>query len=295
MRRRFRQNLDPCVSDRSNNGGRITLTILTSHASKWNMGLDAGSLGGKLIATNDGPFVTNFQVPLEKSAPGVLGDDFGSSTISAELSGTPEGGEVQLAPSGAYTFTPRPGHCGPASFKYKARKGEAKSNEATVSLMVNCVPDAVSDTVSVVEDNVTTITVLSNDSDPEDQPLSITAVTQAANGTVAIVAGGMAVSYTPAADFFGTDSFTYTVRDPRGDTDTATVSLTVTPVNDAPSFVLNSDQTVSEDAGPQVVNGVATAMSAGPANESGQALSFLVANTTTRCSRRSRRWTLTAC
>ena len=81
-------NLDPCVSGRSNDGGRITLTILTSHASKWNMGLDAASLGGELIATNDGPFVTNFQVPLEKTAPGVLGDDFGPGTISAQLSGS---------------------------------------------------------------------------------------------------------------------------------------------------------------------------------------------------------------
>ena len=76
------------------------MTILTSHASKWNMGLDAASLGGKLIATNDGPFVTNFQVPLEKTAPGVLGDDFGPSTISAQLSGTPEGGTVMLAAVG---------------------------------------------------------------------------------------------------------------------------------------------------------------------------------------------------
>ena len=142
-----------------------------------------------------------------------------------------------LAASGAYTFTPRLGHCGPASFRYKAREGVAESNEATVSLMVNCVPDAVSDTVSVVEDNVTTITVLSNDMDPEGQPLSITAVTQAANGTVKIAAGGMAVTYTPAANFFGSDSFTYTIQDPRGDTDNATVNLTVTPVNDAPSFV----------------------------------------------------------
>ncbi len=44
-------------------------------------------------------------------------------------------------------------------------------------------------------------------------------MTQAAHGSVKIVAGGMAVSYTPAADFFGSDSFTYTVQDPRGDTD----------------------------------------------------------------------------
>ena len=272
-------NSDPCVSGRSKNGDQITLTILTSHASKWNMGLEAASLGGELIATNDGPFVTNFQVPHEKTAPGVLGDDFGPSTISAQLSGTPEGGSVMLAPSGAYTFTPNVGHCGPASFKYKAFDGVAVSNEATVNIVVNCVPDAVSDTVSVVEDTVTTITVLSNDTDPEGQPLSMTAVTQAANGTVAIVAGGMAVNYTPAANFFGSDSFTYTIRDARGDTDTATVNLTVTPVNDPPSFVLNSDQTVGEDAGPQTVSGLATAMSAGPLNESSQALSFLIGNT----------------
>ncbi len=49
----------------------------------------------------------------------------------------------------------------------------AESNEATVSLMVNCVPDAENDTVPGVEDNVTTITVLSNDTDPDGQPLSI--------------------------------------------------------------------------------------------------------------------------
>ena len=79
--------------------------------------------------------------------------------------------------------------------------------------------------------------MLSNDTDPDDQPLTITAVTQGANGTVAIVAGGLAVSYSPAANFFGSDSFTYTIQDPRGDTDTATVNVTVSPVNDAPSFV----------------------------------------------------------
>ena len=96
----------------------------------------------------------------------------------------------------------------------------------------------------MLEDSgTTTITVLSNDSDPEGQPLSITAVTQGANGTVAFPAGGTVLSYQPAANFFGSDSFTYTITDARGDIGTATVNVTVTPVNDAPSFAKGADQT----------------------------------------------------
>src|SRR5438093_888828 len=54
--------------------------------------------------------------------------------------------------------------------------------------------------------------------------------------------------------------------------------ITVNSVNDAPSFVKGADQTVDEDAGAQSVSGWATAISAGPANESGQAVDFVVTN-----------------
>jgi hypothetical protein len=57
------------------------------------------------------------------------------------------------------------------------------------------------------------------------------------NGTVAITGGDTAVTYTPAANFNGSDSFTYTVSDGRGGTQTATVSVTVNPVNDSPTFL----------------------------------------------------------
>ncbi len=70
----------------------------------------------------------------------------------------------------------------------------------------------------------------------------VTAVTQGTNGSVNFTAGN--VSYTPNADFFGTDSFTYTISDGNGGSDTATVNVTVTSVNDAP---------VADNDGPFVV------------------------------------------
>ena len=61
------------------------------------------------------------------------------------------------------------------------------------------------------------------------------------------------MSYTPDADFFGTDTFTYTISDGNGGTDTATVTVTVTNVNDDP--VANDDAaTVTEDSGGNAIN-----------------------------------------
>ena len=80
------------------------------------------------------------------------------------------------------------------------------------------------------------ITVLGNDTDPDTgDTRTITEVTQPTNGTVVITGGGTGLTYTPDANFTGTDSFTYTVSDGAFATDTATVSVTVTAVNDAPT------------------------------------------------------------
>ena len=63
-------------------------------------------------------------------------------------------------------------------------------------------------------------------------------------------------------------------------TDTGTVNITVNAVNDAPSFTKGADQTVLEDSGAQTVSGWATGISAGPADESGQTVSFTITNNT---------------
>ena len=90
-------------------------------------------------------------------------------------------------------------------------------------------PTATDDSVEVdVNSNANTLAVLSNDSDPNGDPLIITAVSDTANGgTVGINSLGTELLYTPAAGYTGIDSFTYTIDDGDGNTDTATVTVTV--------------------------------------------------------------------
>jgi Tol biopolymer transport system component len=94
-------------------------------------------------------------------------------------------------------------------------------------------PDAVDDTATTAEDTAVNVPVLANDTAPEGNPLAIQAFTQGAHGAV-VRADGQTLTYTPAANFSGSDTFQYTVADSRGDIDTATVTITVTPVNDRP-------------------------------------------------------------
>jgi Ca2+-binding RTX toxin-like protein len=96
-------------------------------------------------------------------------------------------------------------------------------------------PNAVADSAVVDEDaGPTAIPVLANDSDPDGDSLAITAASDGAHGTVAITGGGNGLTYAPEVDYNGADSFTYTVSDGQGGEDTATVSVTVSPVNDDP-------------------------------------------------------------
>ncbi|HEX8235472.1 MAG TPA: Ig-like domain-containing protein [Abditibacteriaceae bacterium] len=144
----------------------------------------------------------------------------------------------------------------------------------------NTPPVANNDTDTVLEDSgATTINVLTNDTDADSDTLTLLSATGGTQGGVVDGApGGTTLTYTPPANFFGTDTFTYTVQDGKGGTNTATVTVTVLPVNDAPSFALGANQTVSEDEGTQTVSGFATNISPGAANESNQRLTFIVTN-----------------
>jgi hypothetical protein len=97
-------------------------------------------------------------------------------------------------------------------------------------------PDAVDDNANVFEDSgANAINVLANDTDANNDTLMVVSVTQGSHGSVAITGGGTGVSYTPAANYFGADSFTYTISDGNSGTDTANVSVNVANVNDAPT------------------------------------------------------------
>ncbi|PYR90765.1 MAG: hypothetical protein DMF84_19190 [Acidobacteria bacterium] len=194
----------------------------------------------------------------------------------------PGHGVAVLNADGSVVYAPTLNYQGSDTFTYTVSDG-LLTGTATVTMFMgvsNQPPVAQPDAFSLLEDSgSTTLTVLANDSDPEDGTnVKVTAVTQGAHGTVAITPGAASVSYTPQADFFGSDTFTYTISDTAGATATANVTLTVKPVDDAPRFVKGADQTVLEDAGAKTVTGWATSISAGPANENGQALNFIVTN-----------------
>ncbi len=101
---------------------------------------------------------------------------------------------------------------------------------------VNQPPVAVNDSITTNHNTPYTFDPRTNDSDPEGDPLTITAKTDGSHGTVTIN-GGTGVTYNPTHGYSGSDSFTYTISDAHAHTATATVSVTVTAINQPPVAV----------------------------------------------------------
>ncbi|MHB8107850.1 MAG: tandem-95 repeat protein, partial [Candidatus Cryosericum sp.] len=156
---------------------------------------------------------------------------------------------------------------------------------------VNDAPVAMPDTFVVPEEGILTLTpsqLLSNDlkGPPNESGQVLTLLGVGAtpvNCSVSLDADTITVH--PSTDFNGTITFDYTIQDngttarsPDFRTASDLVTVTVTAVNDAPSFAKGADQAVSEDCGIQTVAGWATGMSAGPADEAIQSLAFIVSN-----------------
>ena len=174
------------------------------------------------------------------------------------------GGQPAVASDGTLTFTPATGAHGTATITIRAiddggtaNGGIDTSSAQTFTITItNLPPAAIADTPSVAENNATGVTfnVLSNDTDPEGDPLSVASYDDStiANGSVTSNGGG-SFTYTPAAHFAGTDSFTYTVTDGNGGTSTALVTITVTPVPDPPAtaddaYLTPQDTTLTQPA-----------------------------------------------
>src|SRR5690554_5734160 len=176
-------------------------------------------------------------------------DEESAITVIAGTYTTAQGGTISIATDGSYTYTPALNFTGTDSVDYTITDGSL-TDTATLTITVspvNDAPVAVDDAISIAEDTVftSTVSLLANDSDVDS---SFTAVagtyTTAQGGTIVIAADGQYV-YTPKANFNGTDTVDYTITD-GSLTDTGTLTIVVTPVNDAP--VANPDTaTVVED------------------------------------------------
>jgi hypothetical protein len=186
---------------------------------------------------------------LNIAAPGVLDNDYDPNADDITISDftQPISGSVTLNPDGSFSYMPDPDFFGTDTFTYTLTDDGAPSlwDTATVTITVaagveNDPPVAEDDAYDGLEDNQLDIAapgVLDNDYDPDGDGITISDYTQPGSGSVTLNADG-SFSYMPDLDFFGTDTFTYTLTDDGTPSlwDTATVTLTVTAgtVNEAP-------------------------------------------------------------
>ncbi len=122
------------------------------------------------------------------------------------------------------------------------------SNSGTEVFTENHPPNAVNDSITVTEDGSKTIDVTGNDTDPNNNSLSITNATNPSKGDISYTVGGVNITYTPDPNICGNniDSFSYTITDGLL-SDTATVNVSVTCINDPPWMSDITNQTINED------------------------------------------------
>ena len=179
--------------------------------------------------------------------------DVENNTLSTVLVTNPANGTAVLN-AGKYTYTPKANFTGTDTFNYYVWDGAANSTPTTVTVTVTAVndaPTAGNDTATTAEDTPVTINVKANDVDVDGDPLTTTVVTNPTKGTITANANG-SFTYTPAANVNGTDTFTYRVSDGTLSSAPATVTVTVTAVNDAP--VANPDTATTAVNNPVVIN-----------------------------------------
>jgi VCBS repeat-containing protein len=205
-------------------------------------------------AATDDAWSTAEDTVLTVPAPGVLGNDgdVDGDSLSAALASGPAHGTVALNANGSFTYTPAANFNGTDSFTYRAGDGDLTSDPATVTITVtpvNDAPAAANDGYGTAEDTVLTVPapgVLANDNDPDGDSLSAALASGPAHGTVALNGNG-SLTYTPAANFSGSDSFTYRASDGDLSSGVATVAITVTPVNDSPTVTVAAGGTCRSD------------------------------------------------
>jgi VCBS repeat-containing protein len=204
------------------------------------------------IANND-YYIANEDTTLNIASPGILTNDtdIENDPLTAILIDNVSNGELVFNSNGGFDYTPDLNYAGTDTFTYKANDGLLNSSTATVQItitQVNDPPVANDDYYNVNEDTTLTVSapgVLQNDTDLENDPLIAILINDVSNGELDLNSNG-GFEYTPNNNFVGTDVFTYKANDGSLDSNTATVTITIYPINDPP--IANDDYyTTDED------------------------------------------------
>ncbi|MGC2855267.1 tandem-95 repeat protein [Novispirillum sp. DQ9] len=277
--------------------GKGTVTITNSATGAWSYTPDADCFGsdsfsitvsdGKggsvvvpvtvtITGTNDAPtaVVVGSLSGAEDSvlSGSITAADGDGDTVTFAVSGNGAHGSVTVnSSSGAWTYTPAANFHGTDSFTITVSDGNGGTTVVPVSVIVTAVNDAPTATgggaVTTAEDTVRTGTVTATDVDGDTLTYSVS--TMASHGSVTL--SGASWTYTPAPNYSGVDSFTIVVSDGNGGFASVPISVTVTPVNDAPVAVVGGSLSGAEDT---VLSGTITAT-----DVEGDALSYAVTTT----------------
>ncbi|MBL9037191.1 MAG: tandem-95 repeat protein, partial [Archangium sp.] len=219
-------------------------------------------------SVNDVPVADAQSVALDEDVAKAItlaGSDLDADALTFTVVAQPQHGS--LSGSGAnLTYTPAANFHGADAFTFKANDGQADSNVATVSLSVasmNDAPVADAPALNATEDTALTVTLSGHDNDGD--ALQYRIVTAPAHGTLSGSAPNL--TYTPAANYAGTDTFSFVVTDGTTDSAPATLSISVSAVNDAPTVQAQSVM-VDED--------LATAFTLNGTDVDGDALTFVI-------------------
>ncbi|MEQ1750745.1 MAG: Ig-like domain-containing protein, partial [Prosthecobacter sp.] len=214
--------------------------------------------------------VTITVTPVNDDPVGTVGSASGNedSLLSGTLNGTDVEGEplvfsrvtnaahgnVNVASNGSFTYQPVANYNGADSFSFTVNDGHTNSVAATFSLTVFPLNDApvASNTTTTGSEDQPGINGSLTGSDVDNDPFTFTKLSDPAHGSITLNAGG-SFSYVPQQDFNGTDSFTFRVSDGLLNSSTATASIIVTPINDAP-VVTSGTASGNED---MVITGLA--------------------------------------
>ncbi|QFT92824.1 Bifunctional hemolysin/adenylate cyclase precursor [Roseovarius sp. THAF9] len=198
---------------------------------------------------NEAPTAVDDTVPVDEDDtvtfnPTANDTDPDSDPLTVDSIGTPANGTLTDNGDGTYTYTPDENFNGTDSVSYTVSDPSGETSTATITFdvaPVNDAPDAVNDVATTDEEATVTITPLDNDTDVDGDTLRITAASVPSDqGTLTFT--DTEIEFTPAEDFFGEATISYSITDDNGGTDTAEIAVTVNNINDAPEAV---DDTVS--------------------------------------------------
>jgi YD repeat-containing protein len=223
-------------------GTQITYTPTTNYTgadsftyaiSDGNGGTSTGTVNFTVTNPNTAPNAVNDSKVAQKNTalafdPRTNDTDPEGDTITVTAVTSPSHGTAVKNGGGTQiTYTPTTNYVGTDSFTYTLSDG-ALTDTATVSMVVNGPPVATTDTKTTNKNTALAFDPRTNDTDPNGDSLTVTAVTSPSHGTAVKNGGGTQVTYTPTTNYTGADSFTYTLSDNNGATATGTVNFTVT-------------------------------------------------------------------